>query len=108
MAIWALVVVIAGPLALTLTGALSGAGWEAQGSTAEAVRDELRRDFPQLGAEAAIVAYRQPRPIVEDPAGLRALVTGLQASPGASSVIDPLSQPATAGLLSPDGTVALV
>lgn len=26
---------------------------------AEQVSDELRRDFPQLGAEAAIVAYRQ-------------------------------------------------
>ncbi len=108
MAIWALVVVIAGPLALTLTEALSGAGWEAQGSTAEAVRDELRRDFPGLGAEDAIVAYRQPRPIAEDPAGLRALVTGLRDSRGATSVIDPLGQPPAAGLLSPDGTVALV
>src|SRR5688572_8143558 len=64
--LWALVVLLAAPLAVTLTGALSGAGWEAQGSTAQEVRDELRRDFPALGAEAAVVAYRQPRPIAED------------------------------------------
>jgi RND superfamily putative drug exporter len=108
LAIWALVILVAGPLALTLTGALSGAGWEAQGSTAAAVRDELRRDFPQLGAENAVVAYRQTRPIAEDPAGLTALVAALTGSPGTTSVIDPLTQPAEAGLVSPDGTAALV
>ena len=93
---------------MTLTSALSGAGWEAQGSTAQQVRDELRRDFPQLGAEAAIVAYRQDTPIADDPTGLQHLVAGLQGSPGTTAVIDPLTQPATAGLLSPDGLAALV
>ena len=92
--VWALVVLVAAPLAVTLTSALSGAGWEAQGSTAQEVRDELRRDFPQLGAEAAIVAYRQDTPIADDPTGLQQLVTGLQGSPGTTSVIDPLAQPA--------------
>jgi RND superfamily putative drug exporter len=106
--IWALVVVLAAPLAVTLTSALSGAGWEAQGSTAEQVRDELRRDFPQLGAEAAIVAYRQDTPIAEDPTGLQNLVDGLQGSPGTTAVIDPLAQPPEAGLVSPDGHAALV
>lgn len=105
---WAIVVVAAAPLAVTLTGALSGAGWEAQGSTAEEVRQELRRDFPQVGAESAIVVYRQGSPILEDPSGLRTLVAALQGSPGTTSVVDPLGQPAEAGLVSPDGTVALV
>ena len=54
-----LVAFAAAPLALTLTGALSGAGWEAQGSTAQRVRDEIRRDFPHLGAEAPVVVYHQ-------------------------------------------------
>jgi len=63
LALWAIAVIASAPLSITLTGALSGAGWEAQGSTAQEVRDELRRDFPQLGAEAAIVAYRQGTPI---------------------------------------------
>ena len=106
--VWALVILVAAPLALTLTPALSGAGWEAQGSTAQQVRDELRRDFPQLGAEAAIVAYRQDTPIADDSTGLRILVAGLQDSPGTTAVIDPLAQPAEAGLVSPDGLAALV
>jgi RND superfamily putative drug exporter len=108
IAVWALVVIAAGPLAVTLTSALSGAGWEAQGSTAHQVRDELRRDFPQLGAEAAVVAYRQDRPVREDATGLEALVTGLRGSPGTTQVIDPRRQPASAGLISRDGRAALV
>ena len=106
--LWVLVVLVSAPLAATLTGALSGAGWEAQGSTAQEVRDELRRDFPQLGAEAAIVAYRQDRPVAADPVGLRRLIAALDGSPGTSTVIDPLTQPAEAGLVSPNGRMALV
>lgn len=105
---WALIVAMAGPLALTLTGALSGAGWEAQGSIAAEVRDELRRDFPELGSEAAIVAYRQADPIADDDTGLRTLLAAIDGSAGTTSVIDPLTQPAEAGLVSADGTVALI
>ncbi|HRE00154.1 MAG TPA: MMPL family transporter, partial [Ilumatobacteraceae bacterium] len=101
-------VIAAAPLAATLGSALSGAGWDAQGSTAADVRAEIRRDFPDLGAEAAIVAYRQPSPIADDPAGLAALVAALQGSPGADRVVDPLTQPADAGLISADGRAALV
>ena len=106
--IWAIVVVAAAPLAITLNSALSGAGWDAQGSTAAQVRAELRKDFPQLGAEAAIVAYRQSTPIADDRSGVEALVAALQGSPGTDSVIDPLAQPATAGLISADGRAALI
>ena len=108
IAIWLVVTIAAAPLAMTLTGALSGAGWEAQGSTALAVRDELRRDFPQLGAEAAIVVYQQDAPIAGDPAGLRGLVAGLDGAPGAASVVDPLAQPVEAGLISSDGRTAMI
>ncbi len=108
LALWALVVVVAAPLALSLTSALSGAGWEAQGSTTQQVRDELRRDFPQVGAEAVVVVYHQPGAIAEDPTGLQAVVTGLTGSAGTTSVIDPLTAPSDAGLVSPDGRTALV
>jgi hypothetical protein len=57
---WLVLAAISAPLAITLTGALSGAGWEAQGSVAQRVRDTLRAEFPELGAESAVVAYRQP------------------------------------------------
>ena len=72
------------------------------------MRDELRADFPQLGAEAAIVVYRQGSPIAEDPTGLRTLLAGLQGSEGTTAVVDPLRAPSEAGLVAPDGRTALV
>ena len=108
MSIWLLVAFAAAPLALTLTHALSGAGWEAQGSTAQTVRDEIRRDFPQLGAEDPVVVYHQTNAIRSDPAPLTQLVAQLQHSPRARAVANPLTLPAAAGLISPDGHTALV
>ncbi len=108
MLVWLVVTLAAAPLALTLTSALSGAGWEAQGSDATAVRDELRADFPQIGAEAAVVVYRQETPLADDPSGLVALVAELQSAPGVASVVDPSQLPPEAGLFSPDGVTALV
>src|SRR5450631_1210643 len=108
IASWLVLAFAAAPLALTLNGALSGAGWEAQGSTAQQVRDELRRDFPALGAENPVVVYRQATPIASDPAGLRALVVSLGRAPGARSLADPLSMPAAAGLIAHDGRTAIV
>ncbi len=108
MLLWLLVVALAAPLAVTVTSALSGAGWEAQGSTAQEVRDEIRADFPGLGAESAVVAYRQPGNLADDDAGLRDLVQALRGSPGAGDVIDPLQAPTEAGLISRDGRAALI
>jgi RND superfamily putative drug exporter len=105
---WLVVTLAAAPLAITLNGALSGAGWEAQGSTAQQVRDELRRDFPALGAENPVVVYRQEEPIESSPAGLRELVQALGRAPRATNVADPLALPASAGLISRDGRTALV
>ena len=84
IAVWFLVAVAAAPLALTLTGALSGAGWDAQGSTAQAVRTELRKDFPQLGAEDPVVVYHQATTIASDPAPLHRLVSELAQAPRAA------------------------
>ena len=108
IASWLVLAFAAAPLALTLNGALSGAGWEAQGSTAQQVRDELRRDFPALGAENPVVVYRQATPIASDPAGLRALLVSLGRAPGARSLADPLRLPAAAGLIARDGRTAIV
>ena len=109
MLVWLLATLAAAPLAVTLTGALSGAGWEAQGSTSLEVRDEIRRDFPQLGAEAAVVVYHQDAiRSPTTPPRLQAVVADLQGAPGAASVVDPLAQPAEAGLISPDGRTALI
>ncbi|MFN8018724.1 MAG: MMPL family transporter [Acidimicrobiales bacterium] len=108
MIVWLVATIVAAPLALTLTSSLSGAGWEAQGSPSVQVRNELRQDFPQVGAEAAVVVYHQATPISSSPDGLRAVVEGLDGAPGAAQVVDPLAQPAEAGLISQDGRTALV
>jgi len=108
IAVWMLVAFAAAPLALTLTNALSGAGWEAQGSTAQQVRDEIRRDFPQLGAEAPVVVYHQQTAIAADPSPLNRLVAQLQHAPHARAVPNPLALPASAGLISRDGHTALI
>ncbi len=108
IATWVIATIAAAPLALTLNGALSGAGWEAQGSTAQEVRDELRRDFPALGAENPVVVYRQADPIASDPDGLEALVRDVARMPGVRSVADPLALPPESGLVAPDGRTAIV
>ena len=108
MIAWALITLVSAPLAITLTSALSGAGWEAQGSISQIVRDELRTDFPQAGAEAAAVVYRQESPIADDPSGLRTLVDSLAGAPGTLGLVDPLVMPVESGLLSPDGRTAIV
>jgi RND superfamily putative drug exporter len=105
---WLVAVLVAAPLAVTLLSSLSGAGWDPQGTVAAEVRDELRRDFPQLGAEAAVVVYRQEAPIATEPSGLQELVRRLEGAPGAAAVVDPLELPPDAGLLSADGRTALV
>lgn len=108
IAIWLIVAALAAPLALSLTSTLSGAGWDPQGTESAEVRDELRADFPQVGAEAAYVVYRQQAPLAEDPSGLAAVVADLQGVPGSVGVMDPLSSPPEAGLIAPDGRTALV
>ena len=106
--VWLLVAFAAAPLALTLTGALSGAGWEAQGSTSQQVRDELRRDFPEPRRRGP---GRRVPPGHADrvgPGALRQLVSQLRHAPHANAVANPLTLPAAAGLISRDGHTALV
>jgi RND superfamily putative drug exporter len=106
--VWLAVAIAAAPLALSLSGALSGAGWDAKGSTAEKVRAELRTQFPALGAENPIVVYHQDTPIAENPAGVNTLVAELQNGPKVLSVVDPTTMPPAAGMISQDGMTALI
>lgn len=108
MSLWLAVVLGSAPLAISLTGALSGAGWDAKGSVAEAVRFELRSDFPALGAENPVVVFRQETVIADDPSALNALVEELAEGPRVVSVVDPLAMPPEAGMVSMDGTTALI
>ena len=108
MLAWLVLTLAAAPLAVTLNGALSGAGWEAQGSIAQRVRDELRSDFPHVGAEAAVVVINQPSPVADDGSAVAAVIAALDGSPGVKAVADPMSMPADAGLVSADGRTVLI
>ncbi|HEY6533820.1 MAG TPA: MMPL family transporter [Acidimicrobiales bacterium] len=108
MVAWLLVALVAAPLALTVGNALSGAGWEAGGSTSVTVRDELRRDFPQVGAESAVVVLHQDTPVSSDPNAVEQLITDLRSAPGTAQVVDPRQVPPEAGLVSTDGTTVLI
>jgi RND superfamily putative drug exporter len=108
MLVWFIVALAAAPLAVTVNGALSGAGWEAQGSIAQRVRDELRTDFSQVGAEAAVVVVHQATPISGDGTAVRAVVKALDGADGVKAVADPLAMPAGSGLVSADGLTALI
>ncbi len=111
MLVWLVLTVAAAPLAIGVSGALSGAGWEAQGSIAQQVRDELRADFPMVGAEAAIVVVQQSEPFSSDAAAVGAVVGELGDSTHGeviSGFVDPSSVPAEAGLVSPDGRTILI
>ena len=105
---WMLIVLIMIPLAVTLNAGLSGAGWDAAGSPSADVRTELQQSFPALGAEAAVVVFAQDTPIVNNPAAFNALMADLTSAPNATVMVDPLTQPIEAGLLSADGRTALI
>ena len=106
--VWLVVTLAAAPLAISLTKALSGAGWDAKGSTAEKVRLELRKDFPALGAENPVVVVQQSKPFAQDPTAINELVKSLAEGPHVTGVVNPLSMPAEAGMVSQDGKTALI
>lgn len=108
MLLWAILVVAAAPLAVTLTSALSGAGWDAQGSEAQKVRNELRADFPQVGAEAAMIVVQQPQSVTEDPSVVVQLATGAATAPGSAGAMNPLELPMESGLIAPDGKTVII
>lgn len=105
---WLLLVAVAAPLAITLTGVLSGAGWDASGSESEAVRQELRSSFPDFPAEAAIVVVHQNDPISTNRTGFDAVLADLDSATSATVIFDPLAQPADAGFVSADGQTVLI
>ena len=111
MLVWLILTVAAAPLAIGVSSALSGAGWEAQGSIAQTVRDELRADFPMVGAESAIVVVHQKTPFAEDPSSVAAVVAALTPEVGGEVVagmVDPATMPLEAGLVSQDGLTVMI
>lgn len=108
MLLWLILTVTAAPLAISLTSALSGAGWDAQGSEAQLVRNELRTQFPQVGAEAAMIVVQQDAPVTEAPETVQKLAQGAQTAPGSAGAMNPLELPKESGLISMDGKTIII
>jgi RND superfamily putative drug exporter len=108
MLVWLILVFAAAPLAISLTSALSGAGWDAQGSEAQKVRNELRAEFPQVGAEAAMIVVQQDTPVMESPDIVATLAAGAATAPGSAGAMNPLELPMESGLISSDGKTIII
>ncbi len=104
---WAIIAVGLGILAPKVETALSGAGWQANGSESVAVREQVDRAFAGGGAYALQVAVHSPSLTASDPAfraTLRRAERQLAADPAVSRVIPP--QPGLS--ISPDGHTAVI
>ena len=104
---WALIAVGLGVLAPKVETALSGAGWQANGSESVAVREQVDRAFAGGGAYALQVAVHSSQLTAADPAfraTLRRSERLLAADPAVSRVVPP--RPGVS--ISPDGHTAVI
>ena len=108
MLLWAILTVAAAPLAISLTSALSGAGWDAQGSEAQMVRNELRTQFPQVGAEAAMIVVQLDESVQTNSQSVQTLAQGASTAPGSAGAMNPLEMPKESGLISMDGKTVII
>jgi RND superfamily putative drug exporter len=89
---WAVIAVGLGVLAPRVETALSGAGWQANGSESVAVRQQVDRAFGGAGAYALQVAVHSPRLTASSPrfrATLRRAERLLAANPAVGTVVPP-------------------
>jgi putative drug exporter of the RND superfamily len=103
---WALLAVGLGLLAPRVETALSGAGWQADGSESVRVREQLQRGFGGAGAYALQVVVHSTRSGAGAPAferSVAAVERVLAADPAVGTVVPP-----RAGSISTDGHTAIV
>lgn len=104
---WALIAVGLGVLAPRVETALSGAGWQANGSESVRVREQTERDFGGAGAYALQVVVHSESLAAGDPAFERTVSRverALDASPAVGAVIAP--HPGSS--IAADGQTAIV
>ena len=89
---WAVIAIALGALAPRVETALSGAGWQANGSESVEVRERVDRVFAGGGAYALQVAVHSPSLTIEDAAFRRTVARAeavLAADPAVSGVVPP-------------------
>ncbi len=104
---WALVAVGLGVLAPRVETALSGAGWQANGSESVKVREQLDANFGGAGAYALQVAVYSPELTLADPA-FRRSVARVESVLVANSAVGSVVSPHPGSSISRDGHTAII
>ena len=104
---WAVVAVGLGVLAPRVETALSGAGWQANGSESVKVREQLDANFGGAGAYALQVPVYSRELTVADPA-FRRTVARVERVLGADSAVGSVLAPRPGASISRDGHTAIV
>jgi RND superfamily putative drug exporter len=105
--VWAGVAVCLGVLAPRAEHALSGGGWQADGSQSVAARGLIDRHFDGQGSYALVVVISSPRQMSTSP-GFRATIRQVAAVLRRDPAVGPVAAPPAAGLTASDGHVAVV
>jgi RND superfamily putative drug exporter len=104
---WAVVVLALGVLAPRAEHALSGGGWEADGSESVRARDLIDRHFAGHGSYSLAVVVSSPRQTAGDPAFRRAVARSARVLAGEAAVAG-VRLPRRGVSISADARVALV
>ena len=104
---WAVIALVLGVFAPRVETALSGAGWQANGSESVRVREAADRDFAGAGAYAIQVAVHSDGLTAADPA-FRRTVARVGAVLAGNSSVGRVVLPARSGQVSADGHTAIV
>jgi RND superfamily putative drug exporter len=104
---WAILAVALGAFAPKVETALSGAGWQANGSESVRVRTLVQRDFGGVASSALTVVVHSDSQTASDPA-FRATVARVERVLHADTRISRVVPPAPGATVSRDGHTALV
>jgi putative drug exporter of the RND superfamily len=107
LAAWAVLAIGLGVLAPRVEHALSGAGWQANGSESVEARDAIDRSLAGNGGYAIQVAVHSDSSAVGDPE-FDSAVAEARAILAADDAVSTVSQPGASGGLAPDGRTALI
>jgi RND superfamily putative drug exporter len=104
---WAVIAVALGFFAPRVETALSGAGWQANGSQSVQVRDLVQREFDGLNSTGLMVVVHSPTQTAASPAFQRT-VAQVAAKLQADGRVAAVSLPRAGSTVSPDGHTAIV
>ena len=106
-AAWAVVAVGLGVFAPKVEHALSGAGWQANGSESVEVRDLVQEEFGGLNSTGLMVVVHSTGQTVDSPAFQRT-IADVSAELKADDRVSTVVQPAPGSTVSPEGHTAIV